>query len=163
MLVAAAGLPRRARRAVFPRARWRLDWLRADAVALQYYARQARNTEAEQKACEIRLRACTRMGELRRELETAQGQRTDLQLSASDGTNSDAIEDAGLSRRTGYRYEVLAGRGTIRRNAPPAPRRSDTSPRARREAAGHHARAARRGRLRGSGAAPHQTLCGRQH
>jgi hypothetical protein len=39
--------------------------IRNKAVALEHYARQARNTEAERRACEIRLRAERKAGQLR--------------------------------------------------------------------------------------------------
>lgn len=45
--------------------------IRDKARALEMYARQARNLEAERKACEIRLRAERRSGELLRELARA--------------------------------------------------------------------------------------------
>jgi hypothetical protein len=52
--------------------------IRDKALAIQMYARQAQNTEAERQACDIRLRAERRCGELTRELATAQGHRSDL-------------------------------------------------------------------------------------
>jgi hypothetical protein len=45
---------------------------------LEQYARQARNTEAERKACEIRLRAERKCGQLSAALVTAPGRRRDL-------------------------------------------------------------------------------------
>ncbi|MCO6441895.1 MAG: hypothetical protein J5I81_12625 [Nitrococcus mobilis] len=45
--------------------------IRDKARALEMYARQARNLEAERRACEIRLRAERRSGELLRELARA--------------------------------------------------------------------------------------------
>ena len=38
--------------------------LRDKAMALEIYAKQAKNTDAERRACEIRLRAERRTGEL---------------------------------------------------------------------------------------------------
>jgi hypothetical protein len=52
--------------------------IRDKAIALEQYARQARNIEAERKAAEIRLRAERKCGELSAALVTAQGRRTDL-------------------------------------------------------------------------------------
>src|ERR1700755_3342709 len=42
--------------------------IRDKAVALEHYSRQAHNTEAERQACEIRLRAERKAGELLRKL-----------------------------------------------------------------------------------------------
>ena len=52
--------------------------IRDKAMAFEQYARQARNTEAERRACEIRLRAERKAGKLLQEMEKAQGRRTDL-------------------------------------------------------------------------------------
>jgi len=84
--------------------------IRDKAMALEMYARQARNTEAERQAGEIRLRAERRAGELSAELVTAQGQRSDL-TSPHAGeklTKSEALERAGVSVRQAERWEQLA-------------------------------------------------------
>jgi hypothetical protein len=47
--------------------------IRDQAIALETYARQAHNIEAERKACEIRLRAERKAGELSKKLATAPG------------------------------------------------------------------------------------------
>jgi hypothetical protein len=49
--------------------------IRDQAIALEVYARQAHNTEAERKACEIRLRAERKAGPLSKELERSPGGR----------------------------------------------------------------------------------------
>jgi hypothetical protein len=45
--------------------------IRAEAVALEAYAKQAKNTEAERRACEIRLRAERKAGQLLKQAEKA--------------------------------------------------------------------------------------------
>jgi hypothetical protein len=47
--------------------------IRDKARAIEVYARQAPNTEAETKACEIQLRAERRCGQLLRDREMAKG------------------------------------------------------------------------------------------
>ena len=49
--------------------------VRDTAVALEHYARQAHNTEAERQACEIRLRAERKAGQLLSKMEKAKGAR----------------------------------------------------------------------------------------
>src|SRR4051812_48786349 len=83
--------------------------VRDRAAGLRLYARQHDDRSLEVWTSEVGLRASIRIGELVAELESAQGTRTDLQLAARDGTKSDGIEGAGLSRRTAYRYQELAG------------------------------------------------------
>jgi len=77
------------------------DW--ADkAAALASYARQSQDDEMEKTAMRIRARAVRRCGELLKEIEKAQGKRTDIQLSRDAPTKfqtrKDAAKDAGLSK-----------------------------------------------------------------
>lgn len=83
--------------------------MRDKAAALAAYARQRDDTELDVWMSEIRLRATIRIGELVRELDKAQGARTDIELRPSGGKKSEAIADAGLTRSTAHRYEELAG------------------------------------------------------
>jgi len=85
------------------------------AYAMQVYAQQVKNIEAERKACEIRMRAERRFGELLAELARAPGQRTDLtssngetRLEAPPSPYSDALHRTGISRQTAHRYQQLA-------------------------------------------------------
>src|SRR3954468_14003574 len=47
--------------------------IRDKAMAIEVYLRQAKNTEAERRACEIRLRAERKADELLRQMEKAKG------------------------------------------------------------------------------------------
>ncbi len=70
------------------------------AAALASYAKQSQDDEMERWAQRIRARAIRRTGELLKQIETAQGQRTDLQLPALEGeklSRSDAAKSVGLS------------------------------------------------------------------
>ena len=67
--------------------------IRDKARAIEMYARQAQNTEAERQAAEIRFRAERKCGELTTSLVTAQGARTDL-TSYHDDTKSDALAES---------------------------------------------------------------------
>lgn len=101
--------------------------LRDKAMALELYARQARNTDAERKASEVRLRAERRTGELLKELARAEsskggdtganqhGQRPEVAASndATPPTSepspyAKALADTGMSRQTANRYQALA-------------------------------------------------------
>lgn len=85
--------------------------LRDKAMALALYARQAKNTEAERKASDIRLRAERRTGELLKELGRAQGKRTDVATSPNHAEKSpyaEALERTGISTQSASRYQELA-------------------------------------------------------
>jgi hypothetical protein len=86
--------------------------IRDKAVALETYARQAHNVEAERQACEIRLRAERKAGALSRELEKKPGARTDVQPrgTAPQGspTKTQRLRAAGISRDQAKEWEKLA-------------------------------------------------------
>lgn len=77
------------------------DWAdKAEAIAS--YARQADDDSLLKMATRVRARAIRRCGELLKEIEPAQGARTDIQPSNGNGTKltrNQAAKDAGLSKR----------------------------------------------------------------
>ena len=86
------------------------------ARAVEVYAKQARNLDAERKACDIRLRAERRTGELLKELQRDQTvglkRGSDLPLSNDEITGkseyAEALQRTGISRQTASRYQALA-------------------------------------------------------
>lgn len=91
------------------------------AAALELYAKQAGNMDAEMRAAEIRLRAACRMGELLKDLAKATpaqagaaGGRGKTKESVSHGETrfhspyADALQRTGISRQQANRYEALA-------------------------------------------------------
>lgn len=82
--------------------------IRDKAVALEAYARQAKNVEAERRACEVRLRAERKAGTLSAKLERAQGKRTDKQTSGGRTPKSKALRNAGISTDQAKQWEKLA-------------------------------------------------------
>ncbi|MBP9149229.1 MAG: hypothetical protein KBG00_10655 [Rhodoferax sp.] len=104
--------------------------IRDKAMALELYAKQARNTDAERKASEIRLRAERRTGELLKDLARAtpqtanqlgenQHSRTPASVAADQNTEvvaatsqpspyRQAIDQAQIPERTAQRYQALA-------------------------------------------------------
>ena len=75
--------------------------IRDKAIALETYARQAKNVEAERQACEIRLRAERKAGHLTKQLEKAPGARTDQEPLGSmqrGRTKREALEAARRSQ-----------------------------------------------------------------
>ena len=57
----------------------------------------------------IRCRACIRIGELSRDLETAQGGRNELLPNDGKKSKSETLADAGIATSTAHDYEQLAG------------------------------------------------------
>jgi hypothetical protein len=85
--------------------------IRDKALALETYARQAKNIDAEWRACEIRLRAERKAGRLSKELEKAPGARTDLQppaTVAAGSTKQEKLDAAGITEHQARRWEKLA-------------------------------------------------------
>jgi hypothetical protein len=85
--------------------------LRDKAAALAAYARQRDDRELEVCVSEIQKRACIRIGELSRELETAEreGARGNYRLPSSGKSKAQALAEAGISTSTAQRYEELVG------------------------------------------------------
>jgi hypothetical protein len=99
--------------------------LRDKAMALELYAKQARNTDAERKASEIRLRAERRTGELLKDLPRVtpsdagkQGGRGNTKSTPNDAEcfipqpapspYAQALAGTGISTQTASRYQALA-------------------------------------------------------
>lgn len=93
--------------------------LKDKARALELYAKQCRNTDAERKACEVRLRAERRTGELLKELaratpaETAAAGGRAKAATSNDGIQqtspyAEALSRTGISRQSAHRYQALA-------------------------------------------------------
>lgn len=92
--------------------------MRDKARAIEVYARQAKNTDAERKAADIRLRAERRTGELLRELERADapnpaGNNQHREVVSNNATQpkspyAETLDRAGISRQTASRYQALA-------------------------------------------------------
>ena len=86
--------------------------LRDKAVALKMYFKQARNTEAERKAADIRLRAERRAGELLSDLARATPQ-TAVKSSATvagDTAYREALEKSNIHPRARMRRAFWSGR-----------------------------------------------------
>ena len=85
--------------------------IRDKAAALEHYAKQATNIEAERRACEIRLRAERKVGKLLREVARAQGRRSDLSISCqADGKSfKEHLDDHRISETQASRWQKLAG------------------------------------------------------
>jgi hypothetical protein len=86
--------------------------IRDKAMAMEAYARQAMNTDAERKATEIRIRAERKAGQMMREMERNQGARTDLTSGhaepKSQSEYAQAKESANISNTQAKRWQKLA-------------------------------------------------------
>jgi hypothetical protein len=80
--------------------------IRDKALALEIYARQAKNVDAERDACEIRLRAERRAGQLLKEMEKAKGGRPAKTASTAEGVST--LADRGVSEGQSHRWQKLA-------------------------------------------------------
>jgi len=78
---------------------------------LAAYARQRDDKDMECWVREIHLRACVRIGELVRELDTASAgrPRENECEQPHQFSKAEAIADAGIPKRTAYDYQALAG------------------------------------------------------
>jgi len=86
--------------------------MRDKAMALELYAKQARNLDAERKAAEVRLRAERRAGELLKE-QAANGQRATAgtnqhDRSSQDASTSPTLADLKISPTQSSRWQQLA-------------------------------------------------------
>lgn len=92
--------------------------LKSKARALEVYAAQAKNFDAERRACEIRMRAERKFGELLKELARANvpNQAGTNQVTSNRATQppqqlspyAEALQRTGISRQTASRYQALA-------------------------------------------------------
>lgn len=83
--------------------------VRDKAEALRLYARQAgESLEMQNDIAEIKLRAERRAGELLRDVERAQGARTNITSCHRGRKFKDAIADARISERSAYRWQAIA-------------------------------------------------------
>lgn len=87
--------------------------IRDKAKAIEVYARQSKNTEAETQACRIRLRAERRMGELLASMEKAKGSLKrgadkPPPRSSSATTGAKTLSDLGLTKNESARAQQLA-------------------------------------------------------
>jgi hypothetical protein len=91
------------------RSRHEVKELRDKAIAFETYARQARNVEAERQACEIRLRAERRCGQLLQEMEKAKGAPGNQYTGPLDRREgSKTLADHGVSYDQSSRWQKLA-------------------------------------------------------
>lgn len=85
--------------------------IRDKARAWEIYARQAKNVEAERRACEIRLRAERKAGKLLKEMEKAKGaaeKGTGRGTTRSLGGTASRLSDLGVSRKQSAQWQKLA-------------------------------------------------------
>jgi hypothetical protein len=83
--------------------------IRDQALALEYYARQAQDIESERKAVEIRMRAERRAGELLKEIERGKtGPRVILEPAEQLSEYAKAKKDGKISDDQAYRWQKLA-------------------------------------------------------
>jgi hypothetical protein len=78
------------------------------AVALEAYARQAKNTEAERRACEIRLRAERKAGQISSKIERSDPGNRKKDLRTAVAPKSKQLRDAGISKKQATQWERLA-------------------------------------------------------
>jgi hypothetical protein len=83
--------------------------IRDKAIALEHYAAMARNTEAERQACEIRLRAERRCGQLLAERQMAKPRGSNQHQDVSrDPTHPQPLSELGISRDQSSQWQQLA-------------------------------------------------------
>ncbi len=86
--------------------------IRDKAVAMEAYFQQAKNVEAERRACEIRLRAERKAGEIRRQEQKNKGGRPSKNPPPSGGqvsTNNERRKELGISKKQDEQWQSLAG------------------------------------------------------
>jgi|SRR6516164_4691190 hypothetical protein len=79
--------------------------IRDKAVALEHYARQAQNTDAERRACEIRLRAERKAGQLLARMDQKANGRPSKEKRSSGATV--LLDDLGISKNQSSQWQKL--------------------------------------------------------
>jgi hypothetical protein len=82
--------------------------IRDKAMALEFYAKQSKNVEAERQACEIRLRAERRAGELLKDLQKAVGGRPAKTGSSARPVSQASLKGIGISKDQSSKWQRLA-------------------------------------------------------
>jgi hypothetical protein len=86
--------------------------IRDKAAALEHYARQARNTEAERQCAEIRLRAERRAGQLLRQMDKAKGSaQSGVGRRGENGMRSEStttLRELGITKDQSSQWQRLA-------------------------------------------------------
>jgi hypothetical protein len=83
--------------------------IRDQAIALEIYARQAGNTEAEEKAYKIRLRAERKVGQLSAKLDKSPGGRpSKTRPTMGRVSKTETLRKAGVTRKQAEQWEKLA-------------------------------------------------------
>jgi|SRR5882672_961534 len=82
--------------------------IRDKALALEMYSRLAHNTENERRACEIRLRAERKAGQLSAKLNRSNPGKRKKDLGSAVVPKSKKLHDAGISPRQAKAWEKLA-------------------------------------------------------
>ena len=83
--------------------------IRDKARALELYAQQAMNTDAERKACGVRLRAEKECGKRSAAMNKSSGTRTDLSTTGGEvDTKESQLKRAGISTQQASKWERLA-------------------------------------------------------
>lgn len=87
--------------------------IRDKSIALEAYFKQAKNTEAERKACEIRLRAERKAGELLKKSEKAKGARGNpggqgATVVRSQDDTAQTLAEMGISKSQSAKWQQLA-------------------------------------------------------
>jgi hypothetical protein len=84
--------------------------IRDKAMAMEVYLRQARNTEAERRACEIRLRAERKAGHLLKQVEKAKASPGNQYTGPVPRSNQSTptLKDLGVTKRQAHDWQQLA-------------------------------------------------------
>jgi hypothetical protein len=85
--------------------------IRDKAMAFEAYSRQARNVDAERKACDIRIRAERKAGQLLKKMEKAKGvlkRGKNLPRGHRATTGPKTLEQMGISKRQSKNWQALA-------------------------------------------------------